>query len=612
MKAQLKTLLKTVRRCAITAIIGLALADSRVLASDPQLTSWFTTCSGKYVHLYTNDAMKTAGTTVTVWGNGTQTQSLPAYCGVQEVDYSTNWTYIRSTGLGSHVMGPWYLMAAHTTIFPNFPVNTKTLYRFPRTPTVPVTKTLNGGGAVGYFVDGVAMFNSWDAFYWSGSADTGGGAGGGYWNRDAYVNEGVSFDPAYAHQPQDGTYHNHAEPIALRYLLGDHVDYNSTTKVYSESTSPVTNHSPILGWVSDGHPIYGPYGYSDPTNGNSGVRRMVSGYVPRNGQNGTDNLSFIGAVRAAIPAWAQREYASTSPSGTTNGPNVSGTYPFGRYMEDNAYMGDLTNSLTAQLYQQGSNTFDLDEYNGRFCVTPEYPNGVYAYFTAITSSGAPAFPYNIGHAYHGSPTGGSVTSISESVTTNFVGGASMPLAVSPPNADLDAGTVTLAWSSVEGGTYRIELSTYLSTWATNATNVASQGVTTSTNFNFDASTAFYRVARTALANYDAVSGTSTGGGTGILSVSPTSGTRGTSFTLTINLNSAVNPPPQNAPINSVTVGTITGTGNVHVSQTQVTSTIAIPAGASVGQQTVSVIFPGPPGNPTQTVTYTLNNGFIIN
>ena len=37
---------------------------------------------------------------------------------------------------------------------------------------------------------------------------------------------------------------------------------------------------------------------------------------------------------------------------------------------------------------------DLDCY-GRFCVTPEYPNGVYAYFTTITFDGHPAFPYFI-------------------------------------------------------------------------------------------------------------------------------------------------------------------------------------------------------------------------
>lgn len=119
--------------------------------------------------------------------------------------------------------------------------------------------------------------------------------------------------------------------------------------------------------------------------------------------------------------------------------------------------------------------------------------------------------------------------------------------------------------------------------------------------------------RTSLASYDSDSGTSSGGGgNGIVSVSPTSGSRGTTFTLTINLNSAVNPPPVMAPINSITVGSITGTSNVHVSQTQVTSSITIPSGVATGAQTVSVVFPGPPGDPTDTVTYTLVNGFTIN
>jgi hypothetical protein len=96
------------------------------------------------------------------------------------------------------------------------------------------------------------------------------------------------------------------------------------------------------------------------------------------------------------------------------------------------------------------------------------------------------------------------------------------------------------------------------------------------------------------------------------SASPTNGNPGTTYTLTINLDSTVNPPPATAPINSVTVGAITGTGNVHVSQTEVTSSIAIPANASAGPQTVIVVFPGPPDNPSQIVTYSLTNSFTIN
>src|SRR5262245_47946212 len=105
-------------------------------AADPLTDSWFTTYSAKYARIYLNDAAKTAGTTVSTWSNGTQNQSLPAYAGVQEIYSSSNWVYIRTTGLGIHTMGPWLNGG-----FPNLPINTKTLWRFPRSNSVPATKT---------------------------------------------------------------------------------------------------------------------------------------------------------------------------------------------------------------------------------------------------------------------------------------------------------------------------------------------------------------------------------------------------------------------------------------------------------------------------------------
>ena len=42
--------------------------------------------------------------------------------------------------------------------------------------------------------------------------------------------------------------------------------------------TPSENHSPIIGWAFDGNPIYGPYGYSDPTDQSSEVQRMESSY----------------------------------------------------------------------------------------------------------------------------------------------------------------------------------------------------------------------------------------------------------------------------------------------------------------------------------------------
>lgn len=114
-------------------------------------------------------------------------------------------------------------------------------------------------------------------------------------------------------------------------------------------------HSPIIGWAYDGNPIYGPYGYDTPTGGP--IRSMVSGY--------------------------EEILDSNRP------PFASGFF-----VEDFKFTGNG----------------DLDEYNGRFTITPEYPNGVYAYFTTIdngnvVSSGPfkkykdPKFPYFIGNQF---------------------------------------------------------------------------------------------------------------------------------------------------------------------------------------------------------------------
>ncbi|AOO15363.1 hypothetical protein Np150310_089 [Cyanophage S-RIM12_Np_15_0310] len=45
----------------------------------------------------------------------------------------------------------------------------------------------------------------------------------------------------------------------------------------------------------------------------------------------------------------------------------------------------------------------LDEFNGKYVVTPEYPNGTYAYFMTEDGSGNPVYPYAIGPQYYGTP-----------------------------------------------------------------------------------------------------------------------------------------------------------------------------------------------------------------
>jgi hypothetical protein len=127
------------------------------------------------------------------------------------------------------------------------------------------------------------------------------------------------------------------------------------------------NHSPIIGYAFDGFPIYGAYAYAN-TNGTGGIIRMKTSYRLRN--------------------ISQR---TTLPDGTAlqvneYGPAINTQNQLGKYLEDYEYVQGLG---------------DLDEYNGRFAVTPEYPSGTYAYYVTIDSNLNPVFPYTVGINYYG-------------------------------------------------------------------------------------------------------------------------------------------------------------------------------------------------------------------
>ena len=83
-----------------------------------------------------------------------------------------------------------------------------------------------------------------------------------------------------------------------------------------------------------------------------------------------------------------------------NRPSIN-TYKSGFFVEDYVHIPSSSESV-------------LDENNGRFCVTPEFPKGTYAYFATIDSalpdsSGVfvnfkrPIFPYLIGDKFHSKP-----------------------------------------------------------------------------------------------------------------------------------------------------------------------------------------------------------------
>ena len=116
----------------------------------------------------------------------------------------------------------------------------------------------------------------------------------------------------------------------------------------------ITKHSPIIGWAYDGNPIYGPFGYSEPNNINSPLKIISSSYKK-------DITKVI-----------------NRPSGFVDG----------FFIDDYIFDG----------------SGDLDVHNGRFCKTPEFPNGIYAYFataglSTTTNKLEGRYPYFIGNSY---------------------------------------------------------------------------------------------------------------------------------------------------------------------------------------------------------------------
>jgi len=181
----------------------------------------------------------------------------------------------------------------------------------------------------------------------------------GVWHQNAYFFEGSSFDNCLGHPAPNGEYHHHVNPKCL----------------YNDADS--THHSPIIGYAFDGFPVYGAYAHAN-VDGTGSIRRMTS------------------------------SYALTTTTTRLNGPAVNAIFPAGAYCEDYTYTNGYGN---------------LDEHNGRFCITPEYPSGIYAYFVTIDANRNPVYPFVLGDTYYGQITPGNTgpgsghNTISEPTTT---------------------------------------------------------------------------------------------------------------------------------------------------------------------------------------------------
>ncbi|CAF3811738.1 unnamed protein product [Rotaria sp. Silwood1] len=292
---------------------------------------------------------------------------------VQSVKYTSTDVYISTTGLPAYITGPF--LDGNT----NVAGNQNAIFKFPLTPTKNTgTPTATTAGNIGIFINGVALFDYRDGVSWNNSQSKVCGGpimgctGDGLWNRDAVVGERLGFDCAKGH-PAGTNYHHHQNPSAFNLDLNV---ISTICNLYSADGLYVINssqHSPLIGFAYDGFPIYGAYAYKD-TNGTGVITRMKSSYALRN------------------------------ITTRTSGPAVSTTYPLGYFKEDYEFITPTSTDY-------------LDEHNGRFCKTPEYPNGTYCYFATVDVNHNSAYPYVVGPTFYGNKVVTKVATIPGGATT---------------------------------------------------------------------------------------------------------------------------------------------------------------------------------------------------
>ncbi|WP_432800170.1 YHYH protein [Poriferisphaera sp. WC338] len=158
------------------------------------------------------------------------------------------------------------------------------------------------------------------------------------WNYEALtgkLNLGADFN--HAHVQPNGMYHYHGLPSGL-------------IEIQRKANSLAEDDMVLIGYMADGFPIYALYGFVDTDDPKSGTKKLQSSYVLKKG---------------------------TRPSGDAG--------PGGKY--DGTYSADFE-------YVEGAG--DLDECNGRWGVTPDYPEGTYYY--VVTEE----FPF-VSRMFRGTP-----------------------------------------------------------------------------------------------------------------------------------------------------------------------------------------------------------------
>ena len=338
--------------------------------TNPAITSWLRNTTGITGRHY-------------VAGNSTPIVDA-VQANVQTVQYNTTNVYVAATGIPAYITGPFQ------DGNPSLATAQNKIFKFPLNPTQNTgTATATTGGNIGVFINGVALFDYRDGVAWNnntnalcggpGNSPCPGGMGATQaWNRDAIPAERAGFDCAKAH-PAMGNYHHHQNPSAFNLDL---VVSSTVCDTYPSDGLYVINtsqHSPLIGFAYDGFPIYGAYGYTN-VNGTGAITRMKSSYQLRTNTT------------------------------RTNGPAINqvvGTQTFfnGYFKEDYEYVA------------HPSDPTYLDAHNGRFCITPEYPAGIYCYFATVDANHKSTYPYVVGPTFYGNVVASTVTAVPSGTTT---------------------------------------------------------------------------------------------------------------------------------------------------------------------------------------------------
>jgi len=207
------------------------------------------------------------------------------------------------------------------------PISTQSISTSMRLQPTNTGSQTSGAGNVGYVVNGVKLDPGTAGTCAATATGTGPGqgcvqiAGNDPWRIEA-LGGAFTFgtDSSNAHVQPTGDYHYHGMPEGYITRLN--------------KGQALT----LVAWAKDGFPIYARYGYTNPNDATSAIKVLRGSFQKK----------------------------ATPDAGR---PANTSIFPMGTFTQD---------------YEYVAGSGDLDECNGRFGVTPEFPTGIYHYYITDT------------------------------------------------------------------------------------------------------------------------------------------------------------------------------------------------------------------------------------